>query len=192
MLLPWPGGLSGLCYPLCHSFLTSYGMNELLGLRSLYLAFSLGWVLLGHRSFLLQSSLCLLCGSTDTSAMPPHYLCHVAFWFMLIGPPWACPALSLLLSDHVAQYYYWACSHTFLGFLGLFYSFGHPWPTWFLWPSSAHSNPSFPWISTKSFRLSGPITISFTFKVCWLFYHPHLLIFPLRSFGPFLLTFHFS
>ena len=59
-------------------------------------------------------------------------------------------------SVHVAQYYYWACSHTILGFLGLFYSFGHPWPASFLWASSAYSNPSFPWVFAKSFKLSRP------------------------------------
>ena len=91
MRLPWPGGLSGLCCSFYHSFLTSCGVGELLGFRSLYLAFSLGWVLLGHRPFLLQSSPCLLCRSTDTSAMPPHCLCHVAFWSVLIGPPLGLP-----------------------------------------------------------------------------------------------------
>ena len=62
-------------------------MGELLGLRSLYLVFSLSWVLLEHGSFLLQSSPRLLCGLADTSVMPPHCLCHVAFWFVLDGPP---------------------------------------------------------------------------------------------------------
>ena len=74
MRLPWPGGLSSLCWPFCHLFLTSCGVDELLGLRSLYLTFSLSWVLLGHRLFLLQSSPCLLCGLADTSATPPHSL----------------------------------------------------------------------------------------------------------------------
>ena len=86
MHLPWPGGLSGLCCLFCHSFLTSCGMDELLGLRSLYLAFSLGWVLLGHGPFLLQSSPCLLCGLADTVATLPYCLCHVAFWLVLVGP----------------------------------------------------------------------------------------------------------
>ena len=53
MRLPSPGGLSGFCYSFYHLFLTSYGVDELLGLRSLYLAFFLSWVLLGHGPFLL-------------------------------------------------------------------------------------------------------------------------------------------
>ena len=53
MHLPWPGGLSGLCCTFCYSFLTSCGMDESLGLHSLYLSLSLGWVLLRHRTFLL-------------------------------------------------------------------------------------------------------------------------------------------
>ena len=127
-------------------------MDELLSLRSLYLAFSLGWVLLGHGHFLLQSSPCLLCRSVDTSATPPHCLCHVAFWFVLIGPTMHFPFYSI----HVAQYYYWACSYTIFGFLGQFYSFRHSRPTSFLWASLAHSNPSFPWAFAKSFGLPQP------------------------------------
>ena len=46
--LPWPRGLSGLYCLFCHSFLTSCSVDELLGLRSLYLTFSMSWVLLGH------------------------------------------------------------------------------------------------------------------------------------------------
>ena len=77
MRLPWLGGLSSLYCLFYHSFLISYGVDKLLGLRSLYLAFSLGWVLFGHRSFLLQSSPCLLCGLADTFAMSRRYFCHV-------------------------------------------------------------------------------------------------------------------
>ena len=150
--LPWLEGLSGLCCPFCHSFLTSCGMDELLGLRSLYLALSLGLVLLRHGPFLLQSSPCLLCGSTDISATTPHCLHHVAFWFVLAGPTTHFPFYLV----HVAQYYCWACSHTILGFLGLFYSFVHPQPASFLWVSSVHSNPSFPWAFVKSFGLPRP------------------------------------
>ena len=132
MHLPWPRGLFGLCYLFCHSFLTSYGVDELLGLRSLYLAFSLGWVLLGHRSFLLQSSLCLLCGLADTSTMPSHCLCHVAFWFMLTGPP-----LGLSRTFPFTQ---WSCSPVLL--LGLFsYFLGLSWPILFLLASLAHLIP---------------------------------------------------
>ena len=52
MRLSWPGGLLGLCYTFCCSFLTFCGMNEFLGLHSLHLIsfFGLGlvwvWVLL--------------------------------------------------------------------------------------------------------------------------------------------------
>ena len=42
MRLPWPEGLSSLCCSFCHSLLTSCGMDELLGLSSLYLAFFVG------------------------------------------------------------------------------------------------------------------------------------------------------
>ena len=46
MRLPWLGGLSGLCYMFCCSFLTSCGVNESLDLHSLYLIslFELVWV----------------------------------------------------------------------------------------------------------------------------------------------------
>ena len=56
----------------------------------------------------------------------------------------------------VAQYYHWSCTHAILGFLGPFYSFGHPQPISFLWVSPAHSNPSFPWAFATSFGLPRP------------------------------------
>ena len=73
------------------------------------------------------------------------------FGLCLLGLLWACRTLSLLLSSWspVLHELFWAS-------LGLFYSFGHPWPASFLWASSAYSNPSFPWVLAKSFKLSRP------------------------------------
>ena len=157
MRLPWPGGLSGLCCSFCHSFLTSCGVDKLLGLRSLYFAFFLGSVLLGHGHFLLQFSPCLLCGLANTFATQPHCLFHVAFWFVLARPLLGLLRTFPFYSVHVAQYYCWACSHTILGFLYLFYSFGYPWSASFLQASLTHSNPSFSWGFAKSFGLFQPI-----------------------------------
>ena len=42
MRLPWLGDLSSLCYTFHYSFLTFCGVDEPLGLRSLYLTYSLG------------------------------------------------------------------------------------------------------------------------------------------------------
>ena len=86
--------------------------------------------------------------------------CPIAFAMLHLGSCslgllWTCLALSFY-SVHVAQYYCWVCSHTILGFLGLFYSFGHSRPASFLWASSAHSNPSFSWDFVKSFELPWP------------------------------------
>ena len=50
--LPLPTGLSSLVA--CSATrLTLCGVDESLGLRSLYLVSSLGWILLGYESFLL-------------------------------------------------------------------------------------------------------------------------------------------
>ena len=131
MRLPWPEGLSGLCCTFCYSFLTFCGVDESLGLRSLYPASSVGWVLLWHGPFLLQSSPCLLCELADNPAILPHCLCHVASWLMLPGPPLDLPCTFLLLSS---------CSPVLL--LGLFsYNFGLPWPVLFLWAFSARFIP---------------------------------------------------
>ena len=112
-------------------------MDELLGLNTLYLAFSLGWVLLGHGPFLLSSNPCLLCGSADTSAMPPHCLCHVAFWFVLTGPPLGLP--------HTFPFTQFMQPSTFAGIVLKVF-----------WASSTHSNPSFKWAFAKSFGLPQP------------------------------------
>ena len=53
MRLPLPGGLFGLCCTFYYSFLTSCGMDKLLGLHSLHLVSSFGWVLLGYGLFFL-------------------------------------------------------------------------------------------------------------------------------------------
>ena len=124
MRLPWPGGLSGLCCTFCYSFLTFCAVDESLGLRSLYPASSVGWVLLWHGPF-------LLCELADNPAILPHCLCHVASWLMLPGPPLDLPCTFLLLSS---------CSPVLL--LGLFsYNFGLPWPVLFLWAFSARFIP---------------------------------------------------
>ena len=70
-------------------------------------------------------------------------LCHLVVFVMLLfdlcllGLIWACCTLSFC-SVIVAQYYRWACTHAVLGFLGPFYSFGHPRPILFPRTSLAH------------------------------------------------------
>ena len=88
-------------------------------------------------------------------------LCHLIVFAMLLfdlcllGLIWACFTLSFC-SVIVAQYYRWACTHAVLGFLGPFYSFGHPWHVLFPRASLAHSNPSSPQAFAKSFGLLQP------------------------------------
>ena len=123
--------------------------------------------------FQLMGQLTLLPRHLIASAMLSLNLC-------LLGLLGACHIL-FFYSVHVAQYFCWVNSHTILGFLGLFYSFGHPWPI--------------PILHSHGFLLNlsgfpGPITISFTFGVYWLLYQLHLFL-PLGLFGPFLLAFHF-
>ena len=71
-----------------------------------------------------------------------------------------------------------------LGFLGPPYSFGHHWPILFF-----HSHGL--WLHLSGFP--SPITISFTFGVCWPLHQPHLLIpffgllWPIFACFPFLL-----
>ena len=163
MRLPWPGGLSGLCWTFCYSFLTSCGVDESLDFHSLYIASSLGWVLLGHGHFLLQSNPYLLCGLADTFAMSLHCFCHVIIWLVLAGPFLGLLYTFLLLGSSspvlsLGLYCFglsWLISSIW-GFLGPFYSFRHPQPISFPQASSAHSNPSFPLVFAKSFRLPQP------------------------------------
>ena len=121
------GGLFGICCTFCYSFLTSCGMDESLGLHSLYLASSLGWVLLGHKPFLLQSNPCPLCGSDDTSAISPHCFCHVIIWLVLTWPLLGLLYTFLVLNSRrpVLPLGLFSCCSSFLG---PFYSFGHPQP----------------------------------------------------------------
>ena len=138
MRLPWPGGLSGLCCTFCYSFLTSCGVDESLGFHSLYLASSLGWVLLGHGPFLLQSNPYPLCGSADTfAAMSPRYFCHVFIWLVLAGPLLGLLYIFLLLNSSSPVLSLGLYSHCF----GLPWSISSlwklPWPILFLWASSA-------------------------------------------------------
>ena len=155
-------------------------MDELLGLSSLYLAFFVGWVLLGHGPFLLQSNPCLLYGLVDTSAMLPHCLCHVVFWSVLAGPPLGLPHtfpftqfMQPSTTTGLVLILFWASLACFihLGILGPLHSFGHPQPILIL-----HSHEFL--LNLSSFP--DPITTSFTFGVYWPFYQPHLLI---LSFG---------
>ena len=118
------GGLPGLCYTFCCSFLTSCGMDESLGLHSLYLASSLGWVLLGHGPFLLQSNPCRLCGSADPSAISPHCFRHVIILLVLARPLLGLPYTFLLLNSCRPVLPLGLFSRC-LGFLRPFYSFGH-------------------------------------------------------------------
>ena len=89
--------------------------------------------------------------------LPYHLVVSAMLLFdlCLLGLLWACCTLSFC-SVPVGQYYRWACTHAVLGFLGPFYSFGHPRPVSFPRASPAHSNLSFPWAFVKSFGLSQP------------------------------------
>ena len=93
----------------------------------------------------------------------------------LLGLLWACHVF-FLYSVHVAQYFYWVNSYAILGFLGPFYSFGHPWSVLFLW----HHRPIL-FLDSHGLllNLSGflePIIIFFTFGLCWPLHQTHLLI----------------
>ena len=131
--LPWPRGLSDLRYTFCYSFLTFCGLDESLDFHSLYIASSLGWVLLGHGHFLLQSNPYLLCGLADTFAMSLHCFCHVIIWLVLAGPFLGLLYTFLLFSSSssvlsLGLYCFglsWPISSIW-GFLGPFYSFRHP------------------------------------------------------------------
>ena len=71
---PLPLDLFGLATCSATHFLTLCSMDKSLGLHSLHLISSLGWVLLGYGPSLLQFSPCfllpLVCGSTDTPTTP--------------------------------------------------------------------------------------------------------------------------
>ena len=100
--------------------------------------------------------------------LPRHFIAFVMLLLdlCLLGLLWACH-IFFLYSVHVAQYFCWVNSHTILGLLSPFYSFGHSWPILFL-----HSHGIL--INLSGFP--GPIIISFTFEVCWPLHQPHLLI----------------
>jgi len=117
-------------------------------------------------------------------AMLPLDLCFLGLF-------WACHVLFPYLI-HITQCLYRVNPHTILGFFSPFHSFGHPRSILFLWTSLTHSILTFPWTFAMFFGLPGPITISFTFRVHWPLYQPHLLIpFFLDSFDPFFLAFYF-
>ena len=100
--------------------------------------------------FWFVDQLVLLPHSYIASAMVSLNLC-------LLGLLWACHVLFFLLV-YITQYFCLVSFHIILGFLGPFYSFGHPWPISFL-----HSHGFL--LNLSGFF--GSITISFTFGVCW-------------------------
>ena len=164
MRLPWPRGLSGLCYTFCYSFFTSYGVDETLGFHSFYLAFPLGWVLLRHELFLLQSNPYPFCGLANTFAILTRCFCHVIIWLVIARPLLGLLYTFLLLSSS-GPILSLACTHAILGFLDPFHPFGaflaHFIPLGIMARLissgiSAHSNPSFSWVFAKSFGLHRP------------------------------------
>ena len=119
--------------------LTLCGMDESLGLHSLiffliWARYCLGMGLLFCNSaivsfyFLFVGQLVFLPRHCITSAMISLNLC-------LLGLLQACHVLFFLLV-YIAQHLCQLISHTILGFLGLFYPFGHPRPALFLRASS--------------------------------------------------------
>ena len=124
------------------SFLTFYGVNESLSLRSLCLTSFLGWALLNCGLFLFNSFFTLF---TSLLAFLP---CHsvipaiLIIWLMLARPFLGLLYIFLWLIL-VAQYYHRASIHAVLGFLGPFHPFGHPQPISFPWASLVYSNSSF-------------------------------------------------
>ena len=97
--------------------------------------------------------------------MPPRCSYHVSIWLVLAGPFLGLLYAFLLLNSNslVLSLGLYSCCFGLpwpilspSSSLGPFYSFGHPWPVSFLWASSAHSNPSFPWAFAKFFRLPQP------------------------------------
>ena len=103
----------------------------------------------------------------------------IPFNFRLLGFLRACHVL-FFPSVSVTQYFCWVCSHIILGFLSLFYSFGHPWPVSFLGASLSHLIlflfSTFPWVFAKSFELPRPNYHILYFWVYWPLNQPHLLI----------------
>ena len=169
--LPLPVGLFGLTVRFCCLFLTLCGMGSL-GFHSLHLISSLGWVLLGHGPFLPQFGLCFLLllvyGSANIFAT--HCLA-------VLGLLWACHVFIFSLLSL-------CCSILLLGWFS--YHLGHPWPILILWVSLTRFIPlgilsPFHSYIPMGFLLNlldfaDPISISFTFVICWLLHQPPLLI----------------
>ena len=118
---------------------------------------SLGRVLFGYGPSVLQFgpyfSLLLVCGSTNVPVTPVRCFCHVTTWLVLAGPAMYFSFIQFTL----ASAFCWVNPHTMLGFLDLFYSFGHPSPIPFL-----HSH----WLLLRLLGFPDPITIFFNFGVC--------------------------
>ena len=117
-------------------------------------------------------------------AMLPLDLC-------LLGLFWACHVL-FSYSIHIVQCFCLVNPHTILGFLDPLYSFGHPWPTLFLWASLAHSILTFPWAFVTFFGLPWPNYHILYFRGLLAFVPtPFANSYLLGSSDPFLLTFYF-
>ena len=180
MSLPWPGGLSGLCYMFCCSFLTSCGVDESLDFHSLHLIlfFGLG---LAQECALLPSVRPLSfftsglwvdqCSCHAIPLLLPCYHLTCACW-VSFGPAMYFSLIQFTLSSVFAWLILipsWASLTHFipLGILDPLYSFGHLWPILFL-----HSHG----LLLRFLGFLGLITISFTFGIYWPLYQPYLLI----------------
>ena len=117
MRLPSPKGLSSLCYTFCCSILTSYGVNESLGLHSLHLISFFGLGLVWVWAFL---------------ATPFHCFCHITTWLVLARPLLGLPCTFLLFNSRCPVFSpglilipSWVSLAHFipLGFLGPFHSY---------------------------------------------------------------------
>ena len=149
------------------------------------------WVFIFCTSFLLWARSCLGMGLSSFSSAP----IFLYFWFVggLAFLPCHFVASAMLLLNlclwatfesalHFSLIQFmlpnipvglilipsWASLAHFipLGILDPLYSFGHPWPIPFL-----HSHGLF----LHLLGVPSPITISFTFGVCWPLHQPHLL-----------------
>ena len=153
MRLLWPMDWFDPSVHLAAHFLTLCDMEELLGLYSLYLVPSLGWALLRYRffPFSIQPLPSLWVGWHFCHAAPLLLSCcylTCAYWtsfglaiqfpFTQFTLPSTSAGLVLIL--------FWAS-------LAHFIHLGLPRPASFLWASLAYSISTFPWVSTKSFRL---------------------------------------
>ena len=197
-----PRGLSSLRCPFCHSFLTFYGVDELLGLRSLYLAFSLGQVLLGMGLSFFNPALVFFVGRLTPLPYRPVVSAMLSFKLCLLGLFQAYCTHSFCLVP-VAQYYYWSCTDTILGFLSPFHPFvvslAYFIPLGILGPFHFLEHPQpipIPHSHGLLLSLLGFSGLNYHILYFWGLQAfpptPFTQFLPLSSFGPFLLAFHFS